>query len=381
MPAKKQKKKKNLWVAPVGNPVRPKQYIEDVVQPRFLTRSIALSKAYPEIAAEWLHSKNCGWGPEDFPTGSHVIAWFKCSECNHAWQAAIKTRTIMHSGCPNCNCGETTDLRDYPTALQQFDKKKNKGIDPHMLPTTKQVWWQCQAAKDHAWFLAFRRKGSKTRCPFCRGAKGSSSNNITMNPKLAKQFHPTKNSMKAKDIPLGSKRMICWRCKRSSDHIWQAIVDDRVRDDSDCPYCKNRKVASTNSLATLFPEVAKEWHPTLNKPAKPGTVIATSHRRAWWRCSKCKYDWQANIENRTRRGFGCPACAGRVITKDNSLASCYPKIAREWHPKKNGKITAHDVHCGSNKKYWFLCKNCNKAFETRIILRTKMGHGTCPHCR
>ncbi|MFA6213282.1 MAG: zinc-ribbon domain-containing protein [Candidatus Obscuribacterales bacterium] len=377
----KASKKKNIWVAPVGSSTRPKRFIEDVVHPRFLTRSVALSAANPEIAAEWLYSKNCGWGPEDFPTGSHVVAWFKCSECNHEWQAAIKARTILHSGCPQCNCGETTNLRDYPTALRQFDNKRNKGVDPHMLPQATKVWWQCKAAKDHAWLAAFRRKG-KTRCPFCRGAKGSSTNNLTMSSKLAKQFHPTRNgSLKAKDIPLSSKRPVWWQCKRGLDHVWQAIVDDRIRDNSDCPFCTNRKVASTNSLAALFPGVAKEWHSSKNKPDTSDTVIATSHRLTWWRCSKCKHEWQAKVENRTRRNFGCPACAGRVVTKDNSLAARYPKIAREWHPKKNGKITASDVHYGSNKKYWFLCKDCNKSFETRINLRTKMGYGTCPHCR
>ena len=27
-----------------------------------------------------------------------------------------------------------------------------------------------------------------------------------------------------------------------------------------CPFCSNKKVSVTNSLAQVFPELAKEWH-------------------------------------------------------------------------------------------------------------------------
>ena len=117
--------------------------------------------------------------PEDLGIRSHVGAWFKCSTCGHIWQTEIKTRTIGKAGCPMCNVGETTDLRDFPSALAQFDVKKNKHVDPHLLPFSKEVWWSCERAKDHVWFTTFNRKGT-TRCPFCRGVKASSTNNLTL---------------------------------------------------------------------------------------------------------------------------------------------------------------------------------------------------------
>ena len=34
----------------------------------------------------------------------------------------------------------------------------------------------------------------------------------------------------------------------------------------------------------------------------------------------------------------------------------YPDIAKEWHPKKNKKLTPSDVTSKSNKTVWWICK-------------------------
>lgn len=378
MPTKKIKFK-NLYHHPRKLGSRFKD-IADVLLIKFLKTSVSFAKACPEAAIEWFYEKNCGYGPEDFPSMSHVAAWFKCHECKYVWQTLIKVRTGGHD-CPNCNCGETTDLRDFPDVLSQFDRSKNKNIDPHKLPKQKKVWWRCKKAKDHIWYSSFPRKMTNRRCPFCRGVRASSTNNLTKEPDIAKQFHPTKNGkLKAKDIPLGSKRLIWWKCKKGSDHIWKTTVEDRVKRGSRCPFCTNRRVGATNSLAVLYPKIAKEWHKKKNKGLTPNDVIASSHKECWWQCLKCNYSWLARVEVRTIRGFGCPACTGRVITKEKSLAGLFPEIATEWHPFKNGLIQAKDVHAGTNKKYWFRCKRCSHSWQTVVNLRTRLGYG-CPKCR
>ncbi len=40
----------------------------------------------------------------------------------------------------------------------------------------------------------------------------------------------------------------------------------------------------------------------------------------------------------------------------NSLAAVEPKIAAEWHPTKNGKLTPRDVTFGAVKRVWWRCK-------------------------
>lgn len=71
---------------------------------------------------------------------------------------------------------------------------------------------------------------------------------------------------------------------------------------------------SKNSLALLYPEVAKEWHPERNGAITPNMVSYGCNEKFWWLCPKCKNEWLAVVASRTTRGRGCPVC-GR-----NSLA-------------------------------------------------------------
>lgn len=39
-----------------------------------------------------------------------------------------------------------------------------------------------------------------------------------------------------------------------------------------------------------------------------------------------------------------------------SLEEAFPKLSAEWHPKKNGELTAGDVLPSSNKRVWWRCR-------------------------
>ena len=54
--------------------------------------------------------------------------------------------------------------------------------------------------------------------------------------------------------------------------MYLASVRTRTRKGHVCPYCSNKKVSVTNSLARVFPELAREWHPVLNEGLGPEDV-------------------------------------------------------------------------------------------------------------
>lgn len=77
-----------------------------------------------------------------------------------------------------------------------------------------------------------------------------------------------------------------------------------------CPYCKNKKVCFDNCLATNYPEIAKEWHPTKNDNTISFDVVYGSNKKVWWQCSKnSKHIWRTAVRKRTVRGDGCPFCS------------------------------------------------------------------------
>src|SRR5580700_6003652 len=112
-------------------------------------------------------------------------------------------------------------------------------------------------------------------------------------PALVAQWHPKKNGDLFPDlVRYGSAREVWWTCPRGPDHEWRASVSNRVRG-ARCPFCTNRYPSVTNSLASLRPDVAAEWHPTRNKALRPKDVVAGSARRVWWKCPKSSdHEWQ-----------------------------------------------------------------------------------------
>ncbi len=89
-------------------------------------------------------------------------------------------------------------------------------------------------------------------------------------PEIAAQWHPERNGEKTADDVTGiSTYRAFWLCK--SGHEWQCKVHRRTIYGSNCPRCN----LNASSLATLFPELAKEWS-TKNGALTPDSVRSKS---------------------------------------------------------------------------------------------------------
>src|SRR5205085_8179916 len=85
-------------------------------------------------------------------------------------------------------------------------------------------------------------------------------------------------------VRFGSGKRLWWRCPVGSDHVWLQRVCNRTRG-SGCPFCAGVRVSMTNCLATRFPALAKEWHPTSNGKLTPRDVVGGGTEVVWWKCS------------------------------------------------------------------------------------------------
>jgi hypothetical protein len=73
---------------------------------------------------------------------------------------------------------------------------------------------------------------------------------------------------------------------------------------------RGRTVKPWNSLEARFPEIAAEWHPTRNGDVVPSNVHSKACRKVWWRClGAIQHEWEARVDNRTRRNQPCPHCS------------------------------------------------------------------------
>ena len=200
-------------------------------------------------------------------------------------------------------------------------------------------------------------------------------NLATVNPRLASEWHPTKNGdLTPSMVTASSNKKVHWlgRC----GHEWEAKIVSR-RQGSGCPICANRAVlAGYNDLATTNPDLASEWHPTKNGDLTPDMVTSGSHKKVHW-LSQCGHEWEAVIGSR-QYGSGCPICANQaVLSGYNDLTTTNPDLASEWHPTKNGRLTPDMVAACSNKKVHWLGR-CGHEWKAKIEDRH---YGTgCPIC-
>lgn len=203
---------------------------------------------------------------------------------------------------------------------------------------------------------------------------------VATNPDLVQEWHPTKNGeLKPVYFTPGSNKKVWWLCQ-TCGHEWDALINSRTKGIG-CPNCAGKIATEENCLATVNPELAKEWHPTKNGDFTPRDVTNGSDKKAWWQCSvNPKHEWYATISSRSLNGNGCPNCAGRVVDENNCLATHKPFLLKEWHPIKNGDLTPYNVTPGSNKKAWWQCsKNPEHVWKTAVSDRALREIG-CPYC-
>jgi hypothetical protein len=199
----------------------------------------------------------------------------------------------------------------------------------------------------------------------------------TMNPELAAQWHPTKNgSLSPQDFTEASEHKAYWLCEKG--HDWRTSIRERNKG-SKCPNCAGQRAWNGfNDMATTNPELAAQWHPTMNGDLKPALVMAGTNKKIWWSC-KHGHAWQATGGTRLS-GSGCPYCSGRYVDPGfNDLFTANPELAAQWHPAKNGNLTPRDVVAGTARKFWWVC---DKGHEWRATGNSRVwgtGKG-CPVC-
>lgn len=354
-----------------------------------------ITLTHPELVKEWDYEKNVPLIPDDVTHGSNRKVWWKCSICGYEWSCSVYNRA-KGQNCPICglekrtvnriksriaNVGSLSDTS--PELVQEWDCEKNHPLTPNDVTrgSDKKVWWKC--SKGHSWETKISgRAVSGTGCPYCANKRVLVGYNDleTLFSSIALEWDYEKNSpVTPRDVVSGSNKRFWWKCNKG--HEWKTSVNDRTQGGR-CPACakENRKIQfaktvlkRSGSLIEVYPELAREWHPTKNGDLKPSEITSNSGQKVWWLCPVCKNAWEDNPGHRTH-GRGCPFCSNhRVMVGTNDLQTVNPELAKEWHPTKNGCLSPSDVLSQSNKRVWWICSKCGNEWSAQISNRKDRG--------
>lgn len=271
----------------------------------------------------------------------------------------------------------------HPELLKEWDYETNSrnGIDPMQVGVrfNQAVSWIGQCGHRFDAHIASRIRGSGcNKCGAYTGNTVPGENDLaTTHPELVEQWDYERNSLTPQEVKAGSGRKVHWLCDKG--HSWQAKIANRSHG-AGCPYCTTvgakRLLRGFNDLETVFPEVAAQWHPTLNGDLNPSDVTDHSRKRVYWVC-ELGHHWQTEVRERAK-GSGCPFCNNqRVWSGFNDVATLAPELVEEWHP--DNELSPEQVIYGSHWKIKWQCrKNPKHVWESSCSDR-KFGYG-CPYC-
>jgi len=332
---------------------------------------------HPEIAKQWHPTKNGNLLPSHVTYGSEKKVFWRCFKNEeHCWAYSVRDAVRYGLSCLHCNNLSVT----HPELMEEWHPTKNGKLHPSDVTpgSHKKIWWRCKSKKKHEWQASIKNRANGNRCPYCSNKKVCEDNCLlTINPEIAKEWHPTKNGkLTPQDVLPSSHKVVWWRCKLKKEHEWETSVNARAG----CPYCSGQKVCEDNCLLTLDPELSKEWHPTKNGKLQPSDVTCGSKKIVWWRCKlKKEHEWEASVGDRKGKKSGCPYCCNRKVCEDNCLSTVNPELAKEWHPTKNGNLHPSDVTPFSTKIVWWRCK-LKKEHEWDASVHNRAGGNGCPYC-
>lgn len=221
----------------------------------------------PDLAREWNYKKNGDLTPDMVTCGYDKKVWWLLpyddpktgKHFDFEWQSYIYSRTMNKSNCPYLS-GQSVwkgfnDLQTInPKLALQWHPVKNGNLKPTdvTIGTNKRIWWilpyddpKTEKHFDFEWQTTIARRNAGIGCPFLSGhAVWEGFNDLqTVNPKLASQWHPSKNGdLKPTQITAGSGKMVWWlfqykdqRTEKVFNFEWQAVVSSRNQGVG-CPY-------------------------------------------------------------------------------------------------------------------------------------------------
>lgn len=361
----------------------------------------------PELLAAWRGFEDpyySAYGPADVLSGSAAVGlWFCPEHPAYPYPREIR-KQVKRQVCSYCSPQgrlhpEVNSLKAQAPALAaQWHPTLNGDLTPaDVRPfSNTRVWWTCTCpdGDDHVWFVSpANRMPNPEGCPFRTGHRVALSTSIaTRRPDLAPEWVADRNlPFTTATVSPGSSskdRRFYWRCQADPSHQYPATVHERALGGG-CSLCRGLRVDHTNSLATKRPDVAAQWHTTLNGDLTPDKVTVRSGIYVWWQCPEGSADepheWRTIIANRTGAagagtGSGCRVCAGQAPTRSTSLGAVNPVLAAQWHPTLNGDLTPWDVLPKSDRIVNWQCPVNPSHVWPATVGNRSMGRG-CPECR
>lgn len=329
------------------------------------------------LAQEWHPTKNGDLTASQISAGSEQKVWW-LGICGHEWEASPKSRN-RGNGCPICAKRKQSSFPEqsiYFYIKQVFSDAVNKYTDIFSNKMEIDVFIPSIKVGVEYDGLAFHQseasyENEKKKYSICK------ENNIKL--------------IRIRELEDYDESLICdyfFHIKRNPSYeelsfiilkllaLFGKSCSVDVEKDKALIQATYLSALREESLHIKRPDLAAEWHPTLNGALTPSMFSKSSSEKIWWKC-KNGHEWQAVISSRYK-GNNRPYCSGKkLLVGYNDLATVNPLLAAEWHPTKNEGLLPTMVQNKSKYKVWW---KRSKGHEWEATISHRSSGSGCPYC-
>lgn len=132
-----------------------------------VTKENNFAVRYPHVAKEYSSRNKIAAGM--LMPGSKEVVWWKCSNCEDEWQAAVYAR-VAGNGCPACNNRKLSSSNNlaarYPLLVREYSGRNEVPADKVIPTASKKFWWKCFVCH-HEWQASAYRRAKGSGCQRC----------------------------------------------------------------------------------------------------------------------------------------------------------------------------------------------------------------------
>ncbi|WP_269259886.1 zinc-ribbon domain-containing protein [Lactobacillus crispatus] len=259
----------------------------------------------PRLMKEWDYSKNT-LNPSNVLWKTTKKAWWICP-FGHSYSSYPYNKTgINHSDCPICDKENHTSFpeqaiyfyikQEFPDAINSDQNTIGMELDVYVPSIRTAIEYD-----GFEWHRKHLKRDAK-KDNLCR------QNNIRL-IRIREDGLPALNDSvniieknPEESVSLASSIQEVFKVLNKSNHVKINLGQDASYIYES--YIKSRK---SKSLLKLFPDIAKEWHPTRNGQLLPSMVSYGTPKKVWWKCPQ-GHEYQMGVYNRTVLKCNCPIC-------------------------------------------------------------------------
>lgn len=304
-----------------------------------------LATTHPKLAAEWDYVRNGDLTPNMVLFGTRQKVYWLCPE-GHSYKADINHRSTNNgTNCPICNAGRQTSFAEqavyfyvkkvFPDAINRYKDIFDNAMELDIYIPSLRLGVEYDG---EAWHRDDKLEKDRRKYNICQ------KNNIRLIRLMEKDPDVpmvTENGMlfltdETISVPghmyehdeLEKVIRILLNKIDPESNMWTRKCFSSFNSNVDIDIKRDEKqirsfmtVLKRESLAELYPEIAKEWHTSKNDNVTPDKVKPGSDIKAWWTCSECGRDYECTIGHRTgKNGTGCQDCGIRKSAAAKSRA-------------------------------------------------------------